>query len=126
MKKLFIIFSVIVLQSCDNFTPKPDEVGDLLIRIENATSTEMQNVYVNTAGGEGSYGDVPKNEKSHYINYKSAYRYAFVRFVSRNDTVRVQPIDYVGEQQLTSGSYTYKITMTNKNSDFANIELTKD
>lgn len=126
MKKLLIVLSIATLQSCDNFTPKPDETGDLLIRIENATFDKMEGVYVNTGDGEGKYGDIPKGEKSNYIAYDAAYRYAFVQFVSKKDTVRVQPIDYVGESLLPNGKYTYKITMTNRGSSFAGIELIED
>lgn len=121
-----MLIVLITLQGCEKTVVKPDESGDLLIRIQNATSVKMEDVYVNTSGGEGNYGTITKGEYSHYISYESAYRYAFVRFVNGKDTVVVQPIDYVGEAKLPDGKYTYKITMTDKNSTYAGVELIED
>lgn len=126
MKKLLILIVLIGMQGCEKAATKPDETGDLLIRIQNATPVKMEHVYVNTSGGEGDYGTITKRSKSHYISYESAYRYTFVRFVNGKDTVRVQPIDYVGETKLRKGKYTYKITMTDKSSTYAGIELIED
>ena len=77
MKKTVLIISVLLtFFSCtsDDVT----ETGDILIRIENKSSSDFKNILVNTSGGENNYGDLNSNQFSDYKKFELAYRYAFV------------------------------------------------
>lgn len=86
----------------------------------------MDEVYVNTSGGEHIYGSVPKGTMTGYRRFQSAFRYAFISFKIDGESFAIQPIDYVGEIPLEEGSYTYKLTITDLNAPRATLEFIVD
>lgn len=125
---LLVLVSVLVLLSCksDKEIPPYTGSGDIEIRLWNNTSFEMKEIYVNTAGGENIYENLDNSEKSSYRRFQSAYRYAFITFKIKDKPYAIQPIDYVGEEQLKKGKYTYKITVSSLDSNFATLEFIED
>ena len=75
---------------------------------------------------QNDFGNLESNGKSEYKRFDSAYRYAFVSFKINGKAYLIQPTDYVGEVQLEKGKYTYKISVTGLNSDYALLEFIED
>jgi len=70
-------------------------------------------VYVNTSGGENTYGPVAAGQSTQYLGgYTKAYRYAYIKVVVDGQELVLQPIDYVGETLMTQGSCTYVVGVT--------------
>ena len=99
---------------------KDDQVQ---IRIKNVSSFEYSDVRVNTNGGENNYGNINSNSYSEYESFDFAYRYAFVELKIGSDTFTIQPIDYVGEDPLKSGKYTYAIDATEEGGKYERLSL---
>lgn len=79
------------------------------IRLRNTSETVLGDVVVTFPDGPVSYGDVESGSVTPYRAVDRAYRYAAVRAVVDGDTLRVTPVDYVGESLLEGGAYTYQI-----------------
>ena len=116
MKKISFIFFLFAICACskDDEGPFTDEVG---IRIENLSSYTFDKVLVETGGGgEQEYFDVTSGNTTDYKSFDYTYRYAFVQTIIGTDTLTLQPIDYVGEQQFTSGRYTFQLDVVGETS----------
>ncbi|UBM59698.1 hypothetical protein LAG90_03420 [Marinilongibacter aquaticus] len=100
--------------------------GDISIRIWNDSKYSMENMYVDTGGGENDYGTVKNGQHSFYRQFNSAYRYAFVSFKINGKAFTIQPLDYVGETPLKQGKYTYRIMVENLNSPYAYLEFIEE
>lgn len=81
------------------------------IRIHNASDRLMEDVVVGFPDGPVAYGDVEPGAATPYRVVGRAYRYAAVGAVVAGDSVRLMPIDYVGESLLRDGQYTYRLDL---------------
>ncbi|MGR3809284.1 hypothetical protein [Jiulongibacter sp. NS-SX5] len=126
--KIFLFFSVFAaLMGCKGKDVEPDNgVGQIRIRIWNDTDHLMQDIFVDTSGGENDYGELKARKKSNYFQFRKAYRYAFVSFKIDGKAYTIQPIDYVGEEPLEKGTYTYRLSLDDLNSSYALLEFIED
>jgi hypothetical protein len=93
------------------------------VRIRNQTGMPVQQVEVNGI----DYGDIPAGATSGYRDMKSAYGYAKVQLLMNGTRMRLQPEDYVGEQALGRGHFTYVIlTRQGATMSMIDIEAVKD
>lgn len=119
-----ILYLIIVLSAC-----KKDQVdtyqnsGNINIRIQNSTVYQMKELIVDTSGGINDFGTLNANMYSGYKRFDKAYRYAFVSFKINGTTYFIQPVDYVGEEPLANGSYTYKIMLDKLEDSYARLEF---
>jgi len=102
---LFVVFGLVA--SC---TDRDDDLTEVNIRIKNLSSFTFDEVQVGNQ--ETVYSDVAPGGYSEYLPYETAYRYAYVSIKIGEDTLVLQPIDYVGEQELPIGLYTYELNVT--------------
>jgi hypothetical protein len=79
--------------------------GPSMIRIHNTSSYEYQELEV----GDQYYGTLGPDAYTEYREFTVAYRYNYVRLTIAGDEFVLQPIDYVGEQPLGLGDFTYEI-----------------
>lgn len=109
MQKLlfFMILSLgPFLVACDTEMVTVEEtVTEVNIRIKNISAFDYSNVIVSNK----TYGDIANDETTDYQLFDIAYQYAYVELQIDGDTFYIQPIDFVGEEPLESGSYTYEI-----------------
>jgi len=119
---LLLLSFLFLLQACGQEDPMDTAV---LIRIKNTSASDFENIHVNTSGGQNNYGNLAAGETSAYMEFASAYRYAYVRLEVNGQTALVQPFDYVGETLLENGKYTYELS-TNGTSSFLDLEFKED
>lgn len=105
MKKVILL--LIILSSLSNFscTDRDDQLAEVNIRIKNASSYVFDEVQVGDA--ETLLKNIAPNEFSEYLEFETAYRYAFIEIKSGDETFTLPVIDFVGETPLTFGFYTY-------------------
>lgn len=81
--------------------------GDVEVRVRNGSSLLMDEVSLFLPGGTLSFSDLQPGEESSYSQVSKAYHIASAEVVIGPDTARIQVIDYVGEEPLDGGRYTY-------------------
>jgi len=121
MKNLLVLFfALFLMTSCtDDNTPE-----GVLIRVENSSSVDFKNILISSGSASVEFGNISAGQRSNYKEFESAYRYGFVSLIANGKELRIQPIDYVGETQLTNGYYTYKLDLNASDPD--NPYLTLD
>ncbi|MBV7439824.1 hypothetical protein KRX57_00145 [Weeksellaceae bacterium TAE3-ERU29] len=123
MKKwILVCASLGILMSCQ--TQKKEGIN---IRVENISSNDFENVIINTSTGNVDFGKLKAGEKSDYKTFETAYSYAYAQVDVNGKTYTFQPMDYVGEEPLSNGSYTYQLdTHTSDQSESLVLTLVKD
>jgi hypothetical protein len=98
-----------VTPGCDSpFGPR----GDVEIRITNASAFQFERVDAVFPEDEVSFGAIAAHRSSDYRRVSTAYRYAYLEVQINGEELRIQPIDYVGEDPLDPGKYTYVLNVT--------------
>ena len=114
MKRIITGLSLILLALVSSCTEESLEQNkNVLIRVENISDYDFDQVMVNTSGGEEGYGTVPSGAVSSYQAYEFAYSFATVELRILGTKFAFTPIDYTGETRLTNGSYTYQVDVDN-------------
>ena len=84
----------------------------MLIRIANESSFAFESVDVVFPEDSVDYGAIAAHGRSAYREVSTAYRYAMIIVQVAGEELRIQPIDYVGENELPDGRYTYALNVT--------------
>lgn len=132
---LFLLTAVAPLGCSD-----PDVRGPVDIRVRNASTAVLQDVVIgfpeDPGGGGGpvepgdaesgdvSYGTVEPTATTPYHTIVKAYRYAAVTATVEGEPVGLVPIDYVGEELLEPGRYTYELRY--EGGSFLGLTLVRD
>lgn len=119
----FISSAVCLLLAGCNAAGSGSQPDDILLRIENVSSSLFSSVLVKFPGAEGSYGSIKPGGFSRYREFEIAYRYGYIEVASGGERYRLQPIDYVGEQPLEQGRYTYRLHIEE---DYLSLEFRRD
>jgi hypothetical protein len=86
------------------------------IRIKNGSNIDFDRVTVEFPGPrEVDYGPVPKGGVTAFQTVTHAYRYAGVAVTAGGRQLSIQPMDYLGEEELSPGRYTYSLDIENGN-----------
>ena len=67
---------------------------------------------VQVGGDEFVLIDVSSGSFSEYLEYETAYEYAYIQIKSGTESYVLQPIDFVGETPLEIGFYTYVLDVS--------------
>ena len=105
------LFFVFLFTGCDG-TGAEDDPNTVLLRLKNQSSTDFSAALVRFPETEGSYGALAAGEASAYRPFDTAYRYGYVEVEAEGRTYRIQPFDYVGEEPLEKGRYTYRLDLS--------------
>lgn len=79
------------------------------LRVENMSNVDFSQVVIGFPGEEAHYGAVQAGRSSEYRVFETAYRYGDVKVKAANETYAIWPIDYVGEEPLGPGRFTYML-----------------
>lgn len=80
------------------------------IRVRNIGPYNYDGLLVNSNGSDVNFGTIKANTTSKYRPFKYAYEYAFIKFSIDGIEYKCIPDDYMGEEKLERGKYTYQIT----------------
>lgn len=116
---LFVFFSL----SCEKEKEDTLETGGILIRIENTSKFTYKDIKVKL-DEEREYENLFAGETSAYRPFSRAYRYAYVELKINDKRYILQPIDFVGEEELKEGKYTYQIAADDSSSEYGRLNLT--
>ena len=108
MKKyMFFMLAILLCFSCDD---RDDNVNEVNIRIRNVSDLVYDMVQVGEP--DKVHENVSPDSFSDYLQYDEAYRYAYIEIHSGEETYVLQPFDFVGEDALPIGLYTYELDVT--------------
>jgi hypothetical protein len=94
------------------------------IRIQNGSDVVFDSTIVVFPSGREFYGRLESGQSSDYRSVEEAYRYARIDAYFAGQHGIIQPIDFVGEEQLEEGRYTYRLSLSaNAESDLNRIRL---
>lgn len=113
-----LVLALLLLAGCSSTSAPGDPVE---VRIANESAVAFDGVRVVFPDREESYGAIPAGGRSDYRSVERAYRYAFVEVHAGAERLVLQPIDYVGEELLRAGRYTYALAIA---PDGRNLTLT--
>lgn len=86
--------------------------SSILIRVSNNTHYELNHIEINSPpSGRVYFGLLKAKEKSAYTKVKGAYPIAAIEALIDNTKIEFFPDDYLGEQVLQPGKYTYELSV---------------
>ncbi|MEY8019679.1 hypothetical protein AB8P51_02510 [Muriicola sp. SD30] len=109
MKKVLFLFVTMAVVNL-GCTDRDDDLSAVNIRIKNSSSLAFDEVVV--ADEEHIFENLSPDSYSEYQEFEMAYRYAYIRITSGEESFVLQPIDFVGEEELPLGLYTYDLNLT--------------
>ncbi|MGJ8658926.1 hypothetical protein [Cellulophaga fucicola] len=117
--KLFLPIVLLMLTFCFSCDDRDDNLEAVNIRIKNTSSVTYTTVQVGDA--ETVHTNIAPDAFSEYLEYETAYGYAYISIEADGQTYTLQPIDYVGETPLPLGFYTYELNIIEESNS---VELT--
>ena len=102
---LFLIATVFI--GCSD---RDDNLDGVNIRIKNESSVTFDTVQVGS--DEMIHENIGPEEYSGYLEYETAYSYAYINITVGEENYVFQPIDFVGETPLENGFYTYGLSIS--------------
>lgn len=108
MKRLIILCVTlgIMTASC---TDRDDDVIAINIRVKNMSTLIFDEVIVR--GEDHVYEALSPDTYSDYQEFETAYTYDYIQITSGEEVFVLQPIDFVGEEVLPIGLYTYELNV---------------
>jgi hypothetical protein len=97
-----------MLAACGSVLGGEDPVQ---VRLENASTVTFETATLFSADGSHTFQDVAPGAMTPYVTVSMAYRSATTEVVIPGDTLRLQVIDFVGEEPLDPGRYTYVLSV---------------
>ena len=96
---------------CGCPTPFGSSQGDeTFIRLRNASAYEMQDVTFASDHPARTFASIPAGAATEYYEVPQSYHYGYLEVHVAGQRYVMQPIDYVGEEHLRPGRYTFRIT----------------
>ncbi|MFZ6053093.1 hypothetical protein [Halocola ammonii] len=140
MKRLIfllpVLFTLLLLSSCEKedettceehtVAPCAVDTTQSNIRVKNVSDYDFCNVVIDPNGNLTNYGIIEKGETTCYRPFETAYRYAYVNLIIEEKEFILQPIDFVGEQPLGTGNFTYSIDVSDFENRTLSIEASED
>lgn len=80
------------------------------IRIANRGDVPLENIVVSFHSQTEQYGTLAPGGVSDYRSIAKAYSVARIEATANGEAVRLQPIDFVGDEPLDGGLYTYALS----------------
>jgi hypothetical protein len=96
------------------------------LRINNISNVLFDSVVVNAPGGNQVYYNIPPGSYSGYKPFLFLYNYAYIEVHFNNQVVKLQPLDYVGEEKLKPGKYRYELGVVAAQQYALTLECKKD
>ena len=107
VRTLVVASLLSVVPGCSN----PFSSDDTRIRLRNASSFELTDVTFAPGRPRLEFDRIAPGEVTDYRSANGAYSYGYLDVLVDGVRRTLQPIDYVGEEPLDGGEYTFVITI---------------
>ncbi len=120
--KLLVLLSLFIIFSCsDNDDDVEIQTNQVNIRLANNSEVKFENVTYNNV----NFGDIQPGEKTEYKIFEDQYSYGQVDITINGEKYGWIPVDYVGEELLDDGNYTFEYNFNVEEKELTD-ELIKD
>lgn len=99
-----LLFSIVCMMSCTKDNDTNTTSSDVNIRLSNKSEIKFENATYNGV----NFGDIEPGETTNYKVFDSSYSYGSVSVKINNENYGWVPIDFVGEELLDNGNYTFE------------------
>jgi hypothetical protein len=99
---------LLALGACSSLF-SPDD--DTLIRLENATALELTNVTFSSGHDPIDFERIAPGARTEYVEVERSYSYGYLKVTANGGEYTIQPIDYVGEEEIGPGRFTFRIVL---------------
>lgn len=116
------------LRNCDEHSVSPcsEDPTKTNIRIKNNSKYNFCNVVFDPSSGPVNCGILKKGKMTCYRSFDTVYNYAYIQLFIDDKEFKLQPYDYVGEQPLGVGNFTYVIDVADYDTGQISITVQKD
>lgn len=120
MKKLFLLLFAMtfVFGACED---RDDNIGGVNIRVKN--ETDFTFIKVQVGADDKVHENVASGDYSGYLEYQTAYQYAYIKIDADSTSYIAQPTDFVGEDSLNFGFYTYELNVSEEGEVLLNFAV---
>jgi hypothetical protein len=105
-RRAFAAALLLLASSCGILDPNP-----VRLRVRNATGHDLEAIRVRAPFMSERYGSLSAGKTSRYHRVSRVYDYAYVEARLGGTLINQQPRDFVGEEPLEPGSYTYELSL---------------
>lgn len=98
----------LALASCEGILGE----GPSQIRLENASAYTLSDVTFSAGHEPLHFASLAPGERTAYVTVERAYRYGYLEVVVEGERQVLQPIDYVGEEPIGEGHFTFRIAIS--------------
>jgi hypothetical protein len=123
LRSILLALVVVTTTSCSDALTGTDHTE---VRFRNATTFTLTDISLAWPGGSIHVDALAPGASSTYESHDGAYSYGLLLVTAGGKVRRLQPIDYVGEQPLGNGKYTYLITESTSFADGIDMQLLID
>lgn len=120
---IYSIITILIFTACNKAILQSKETE---LRISNGSTSSFDSVIVKSPGGKQVYYNIAAGSSSGYRIFSFLYNYAYMEVHFNNQLLKLQPFDYVGEEKLNAGRYTYKIGIVPGSQPYLSLECKKD
>ena len=113
MNILLVLATATFLCGCQ----KEVMIREVNIRVANQSNVPFNEVTVQFPSQRADYGNILPGEITEYREIDKAYRYAYVKAWIEGKEAVLQPEDYVGENLLSGGNYTYVLQYNSESTE---------
>ena len=120
--RLLFAFSLLIPSGCNPFgSDDPVEV-----RVRNGSTLTLDKGALYVHRDSITFTSLGPGQATPYQEVEKAYQIASTWVVTGSDTARLQVIDFVGEEPLSPGRYTYVLAFFEGDPTNLTLQLTKD
>jgi len=100
--------------------------GPVEVRVQNGSNLVFNQGVLYLHSDSIVFTALAPGQSTPYQETEKAYEYATTQVITGSDTARIQVIDFVGEEPLRGGRYTYVLSFFGGNPGNLALELRKD
>lgn len=121
-KTLLVALLSVVTAGCNLFSTD----GPVEVRVRNGSTLTFDEGILYTHRDSIAFTSLGPGQATPYQETERAYRIATTQVVTGSDTARLQVIDFVGEEPLDPGRYTYVLSFFEGHPTSLTLDLTRD
>lgn len=112
---------LLLASSCGILDPDP-----VRVRVRNSTGHELEAIKVRGPSMSERFGTLEAGKTSRYHGARRAYNIPYIEALLDGTVVRQQPRDFVGEEPMEPGTYTYELRLSSSQPYFLHAKVIRE